>query len=276
MVVEDMFDEMENLEEEVTEQNTGADAEEEASGDINEGEEEPGQDAPDGEEDEETHPPLQETPEQTAARAAGNQAEQQAEALRRALAASQALNARYRGALASFGYKGDSDHDVLDRLVAQREKKPIDQVRSERIATERQAEEQIERHPAVLGAQQIIAEQRFASDMAAIRKEYPEEKAASVRELGPRFIQLMATGAMTAVEAYEMVKRDEIMKKRVEATKQAAAAGARGKEHLQKSGGTSKEPVVVPKEVMNSYRMFNPRATDEEIRKHFQKEHKKA
>lgn len=67
-----------------------------------------------------------------------------------------------------------------------------------RMAQENQA---VRRHQAEVMQQQI-----FAQDMAAIRKIYPDEKAKNVTELGDEFMAMMATGQVDAVSAYEAVR----------------------------------------------------------------------
>lgn len=46
----------------------------------------------------------------------------------------------------------------------------------------------------------------FERDLAAIRKEYPDEKAATVDDLGADFLAIMAAGKVDALAAYEAVR----------------------------------------------------------------------
>lgn len=50
------------------------------------------------------------------------------------------------------------------------------------------------------------AERTFAEDLLAIKKLYPDEKAANVAELGEQFMRIMASGQVDAVAAYEAVR----------------------------------------------------------------------
>ena len=61
----------------------------------------------------------------------------------------------------------------------------------------------------------------FAQDLAAIKAAYPDEQAKSVVDLGDDFMQLMATGQLDAVGAYEAVRR-----KRNAGRKQTPSMGA--------------------------------------------------
>lgn len=53
---------------------------------------------------------------------------------------------------------------------------------------------------------EVMQQQVFAQDLAAIRKMYPDEKAKNVTELGDEFMAMMATGQVDAVSAYEAVR----------------------------------------------------------------------
>lgn len=53
---------------------------------------------------------------------------------------------------------------------------------------------------------EVMQQQIFAQDLAAIRKMYPDEKAKNVTELGDEFMAMMATGQVDAVSAYEAVR----------------------------------------------------------------------
>lgn len=57
-------------------------------------------------------------------------------------------------------------------------------------------------------AAQRETEATFARDMAEIKKLYPDEKAKDVRELGDRFMAIMANSDLSAVEAYEVVRKE--------------------------------------------------------------------
>lgn len=49
-------------------------------------------------------------------------------------------------------------------------------------------------------------QQVFDQDLKAIKKAYPDEKAASVTELGEEYMTMMATGKVSALAAYEAVR----------------------------------------------------------------------
>lgn len=77
------------------------------------------------------------------------------------------------------------------------------------------------------------------------------------------------------VDAYRLSHMDQIADRRAEQARQAAMDNERGKGHLRSSKGQGTGPVSVPADVMKSYRLFNPKATDAEIRDHYNKQLKK-
>ncbi|MBE6038569.1 MAG: hypothetical protein E7218_05120 [Anaerofustis stercorihominis] len=83
----------------------------------------------------------------------------------------------------------------------------IDRASVERIIEECFGDEtneyDIENHPAVIQARKIIEQKRFDEDLRMIKREYPDENAQSVWELGDPFISLVMTGIVDALTAYE-------------------------------------------------------------------------
>lgn len=49
-------------------------------------------------------------------------------------------------------------------------------------------------------------EQTFTKDLEAIKQKWPDEKASTINDLGDDFMTLMATGCISAVEAYEVLR----------------------------------------------------------------------
>lgn len=54
--------------------------------------------------------------------------------------------------------------------------------------------------------QQHQMEETFSRDIAAIKAKYPDEQANSVLELGDDFMQIMSTGQLPAIVAYEAIR----------------------------------------------------------------------
>jgi hypothetical protein len=86
-----------------------------------------------------------------------------------------------------------------------------------------------------------------------------------------KFYGLLTTGDWTISEAYAACNVDAITKRRAEAAKQAAINNVAGKDHLKPTGGGADglDGVVVPEDVMENYRFFNPGMKPEDIRKHY-------
>ena len=76
-------------------------------------------------------------------------------------------------------------------------------------------------------------------------------------------------------DAYSLSHMDQIARRRAEQARQAALDNERGKGHLRSSKGQGTGPVSVPADVLQRYRLFNPKATDAEIRDHYNKTLKK-
>ncbi len=58
-------------------------------------------------------------------------------------------------------------------------------------------------------------EATFKSDLEAIKKAYPDEKATSVFDLGEEFLTLMSTGCISALSAYEVLRKEKEKKVKV-------------------------------------------------------------
>ena len=72
-------------------------------------------------------------------------------------------------------------------------------------------------------------------------------------------------------DAYYLANRAEIESKKTAAAKQAAINQTRSKGHLDSGAGGAANAVVVPPEEVELYRAMMPGATDEEIRKDWEK-----
>lgn len=155
-------------------------------------------------------------------------------------------------------------------------------------ATAEQFTQLIDNHPVVRQAQQVIAagqaqqqrqqqeeaQQRIDRDIAEIGKLNPA--VTSVADLlalpkADEFRSHVARGN-DFLSAYKLTYFDELTEARAERARQQAVNLSRGKEHLVSSSGTgSAGTVSVPPNVMAMYRAFNPRASEAEIRAHYNK-----
>lgn len=90
-----------------------------------------------------------------------------------------------------------------------------------------------------------------------------------------RVLELVKRGN-NLLDAYKLANFDSITKSAVEAQRQAAYNSFAGKSHMRPLNarqGTGMQPV--PRQVMDQYRLFNPKATDTEIAQHYNKELRK-
>jgi len=86
----------------------------------------------------------------------------------------------------------------------------------------------------------------------------------------PRFYELVKRGN-DLVDAFRLANFDKLTQSAAAASRQSAINAARSKEHLNPTGSRGAGAVEVPPEVMEQYRMYNPSATEAEIRAHYQK-----
>lgn len=77
------------------------------------------------------------------------------------------------------------------------------------------------------------------------------------------------------VDAYKLVNFDKLTTQAASGAKQAALNSISGKSHLEKTSGRGTGAMAVPAEIVEQYKMFNPKATDAEIQKHYNKYAKK-
>lgn len=89
----------------------------------------------------------------------------------------------------------------------------------------------------------------------------------------PRFYELVQRGN-TLTDAFRLANFDALTQRAAAGARQTAVNAARSKEHLGQTKSRGTGAVSVPAEVREQYLLFNPGATDEEIQKHYQKNHK--
>lgn len=80
----------------------------------------------------------------------------------------------------------------------------------DQISAEREAAAELSRKDAELESLRAYrAQSAFEKDLSAIKTAYPEIQAKSIDELGTEYMRIMATGALDAVTAYEIVRAKE-------------------------------------------------------------------
>ena len=160
-------------------------------------------------------------------------------------------------------------------------------------ATPEQFTQMIDNHPVVKQAQRVItqnqeaqrqqaqaaAQQRVEADLAEISKLNPQIKTVADLLAMPKaeeFRGYVARGN-DFLSAYKLTYFDEISQAKAERARQQAVNQSRGKDHLVSSSGTGGTGAIsVPANVMAMYRAFNPKATESEIRAHYNKSQKKS
>lgn len=160
-------------------------------------------------------------------------------------------------------------------------------------ATPEQFNQMIDNHPVVKQAQQVIsqsqeaqrkqaekaAQQKIEADISEISKLNPQIKTVADLLAMPRaedFKAYVARGN-DFLSAYKLACFEELTQAKAERAAQQAVNQSRGKDHLVSSSGTgSAGSASVPSNVMAMYRAFNPKATDEQIRAHYNKTMKKS
>lgn len=89
----------------------------------------------------------------------------------------------------------------------------------------------------------------------------------------PRFYELVQRGN-TFIDAFRLANFDALTQGAAAGARQAAVNAVRSREHLEQTKTRGAGAVSVPAEVREQYRLFNPDVTDEEIQRHYQKNHK--
>lgn len=149
--------------------------------------------------------------------------------------------------------------------------------------TKEELKSYVEGLPEVQRAKQIEADlerqkQQTALDaaIAEVTKIDPAIKTLDDLRKLPNYQEIYdrAMHGYSLADAYWCVNRDRLTQKASAAAKQAALNRA-GKDHLTATTSRGEGAIDVPADVMETYRILNPKATDAEIRDHYNKHHKK-
>ena len=95
------------------------------------------------------------------------------------------------------------------------------------------------------------------------------------QDTGKEFARLVKTGGLSYLEAFKLANMDKLMTQRAQVAAAAAKVAGSGKEHLTKTKSVGTPQIDVPQDVKDAYRIFNPKATDEEIERHYRKTYRK-
>ena len=124
-------------------------------------------------------------------------------------------------------------------------------------------------------ARAVLSRARVDEQIREIGKISPEIRSAedlAAMETYPQLLEKVKQG-YSITDAYRLVNYDSLLQKAADGAKQAAVSSVQSKRHLKSTEQRGQGSTVVPREVMEQYRMFNPDATDEEIRAHWAKNH---
>ena len=157
----------------------------------------------------------------------------------------------------------------------------------------------ISTHPAVAEAQKILEQQKHQAEEAetarkqrqeAEQQKRIEQELANIHKMDESINTVADLLKMPNAEAfrekvnrgysfedaYILVNRDRLEKAQAAAAQNAAMQKMRGKEHLVPPAGAKGTGAgTVPKDVMNLFRTFNPKATEAEIIAYYNKYNKK-
>lgn len=112
-------------------------------------------------------------------------------------------------AIRSGGYEGNSIEDLTNGILASVEGVSVEEIIKRKSKQNADLREAIENAPEVIEAKRLLEEAQLQKDLNAIKAVYPDISANSPLELGDRFVELMATGAIDALTAYRVVKAEE-------------------------------------------------------------------
>lgn len=124
---------------------------------------------------------------------------------------------------------------------------------------------------------QIAFQTQMAEELAQIQKYDPGVRSLSdLKELdrADAFMDAVVNHGHSFIDAYKFVYADRIAAKEAAEKAQRTADKTRSKDHLQSSAPRGNGDLHVPPEVMSMYKKLNPKATADEIRKHYNRTQK--
>lgn len=89
----------------------------------------------------------------------------------------------------------------------------------------------------------------------------------------PQFYELVKKGN-SLPDAFKLANYETLTRSAAAGAKQAALNAVQGKQHLEGTKPRGSGQTQVPQDVREMYRVFNPGATDAEIQRHYEKNHK--
>ena len=154
------------------------------------------------------------------------------------------------------------DAQTLDKIIANHP--DVVSVKKEREAMQAE-KERLRREEAAL---------KLEADLKEIGKLDPTIKSADdllALENYPEIYKRVTQNGLSILEAYKLCNLDKLQSKESKAAAQAALNHANSKSHLVGTGSRGSGGIEVPADVMAEYRKLNPHASEEAIKKHYEK-----
>ena len=153
-----------------------------------------------------TNEPVKQSQEENAKYAAARRkAEAEAKAIADEKARIEAENKQLLDALKGYGYEG-SPQEIADRLEAARTGRDINEIRVEREMYEQQMLEKQRIEAELNELKNFKYSKLIEEDIATIKKAYPDANINSIEDLGQEYINIMRTGTVDSVTAYEILQ----------------------------------------------------------------------
>lgn len=237
-----------------------------------------------GEEEQETAEPAQSDEDNAKYAAARRKAEQEKD-----LAVKEAIEKAKAEALEQFNQKLAASNlfdpytnkpvkslEEFDRWQEAFSKEQLKSKMEEIGVDEKTLNELVSFHPAVREAQQLRYRGIVEESLKQIQEYDPSIK--SIKDLaesehGAEIEEKIKQGYSIS-DAWKLANLDMIAQRKAKAAKLETAKNITSKEHLEKSGQRGQNQITVPQDVVNEYRKFNPKATIEQIQKHYAKDMK--
>jgi len=109
--------------------------------------------------------------------------------------------------LNEYGFQGKSPDEIQAEIEASKQGIELDEYLSKQQIEKKKLDDLIQNDPRILEAEKLKQQIALESDLKYVREAYPDIQAKSVFELGDKFIELMKTGQVDAVTAYEVQLR---------------------------------------------------------------------
>lgn len=252
-----------------------------------------------GEEEQEPAEPAQSDEDNAKYAAARRKAEQEKElAVKEAIEKAKAeIRAQYDNMIASSGLlnpytkspvKSVDDFKGWQEAYSKEQSAYLKEKLEEAGMDEEEIDQLISSHPAVREAQQLkmqleqhekeVQEQRYRGIIEESLKQIQEYDPSikSIKDLAEsehgKEIEEKIKQGYSISDAWKLANLDMIVQRQAKAAKIETTKNIASKEHLEKSGQRGQNQITVPQDVVNEYRKFNPKATIEQIQKHYAKD----